>query len=150
MCSHAGEALCILLSFIYYLQNIHNQFERVKMDEDFSNSNRGCSSFNSDLQTLEFSFNKTTKEYCCNICSFKSKLKSNSAIHLRKHSKERPYKCEVCNSSFRYLTSLKNHKLIHTGERPYRCEVCNKSFIQKISLIKHIHANIHAKILSRL
>ena len=140
------------------------------MEDSFphsSNSTRIGSSSKQDLQNLDKFLDETTKEYCCNICSYKSKCENNIITHLLKHSdaqkkriqcrfcprviynyswlenhermhtSERPYKCEKCNFSHAFYSRLKKHMRIHNVERPYKCEECNFSFKTIYSLKRH-------------
>ena len=98
---------------------------------------KNFSSFNNESQTFDYILDETTREFCCNTCSYKSKNKQHTINHLRKHSGFKPYKCDVCNSSFVQSSNLKKHKQNHTGDKPYTCDICNFSFAQSSYLKKH-------------
>ena len=55
------------------------------MDKGSSNSNKSSIYFKKDPQNFDFFFDETTKEYCCKTCSYKSKYKSATKRHQRKH-----------------------------------------------------------------
>ena len=90
------------------------QLERIQSKGNPSNSRTHYSSFNPESRTFDYFFDEITTEFCCNNCSFKSKIKSNTIRHIRTHSGFKPYKCEICYSAFAKTGYLKSHMLIHT------------------------------------
>ena len=96
------------------------------------------SSYEQDASRLfDCFFNELTMEYCCNLCSFKSKYRHNTIRHLHSHTGSRPYKCAFCPSSFAQNSNLKIHLRSHTGEKPFRCTFCNLAFTRNASLKDH-------------
>lgn len=125
----------------FFLQNIYKQYEKADMDEGSSKSNEGCSSLNQDLQSFDFFFDETTREYCCNSCSFRSKLKSKTKVHLRTHSGVKSFQCKFCDTSFSQASILNRHLHTHSGKRPYKCKFCNLSFTENERLKRHLRTH---------
>ena len=117
------------------------QLERIERKDNPSNSMKHYSSFNLESRNFDYFFDKTSKDFYCNICSYKSKHKSNTIKHVRTHSGFKPYKCETCNSSFAQLVNLKTHMRTHTGKKPYECDLCN-FFLSYSSNLK-VHMRTH-------
>ena len=87
---------------------------------------------------------KVAKRLClrtCDVCLKVLRSRSELAIHMRKHTGERPYRCdyEGCSAAFTHSCTLMTHKRLHSGEKPYKCdyEGCSAAFAQSNGLVTH-------------
>ena len=83
-------------------------------------------------------FNDTTNEYCCVICSYRTPYKGNIKRHLQNHSGIKPFLCKFCPHRSANKSDLQKHLRTHTGEKPYICNFCQKAFTQGSSLNAHL------------
>ena len=74
----------------------------------------------------------------CGVCEKMFRYQSDLAVHMRRHTNERPYKCDVCEQRFRTSGNLQSHMRIHTKEKPYECDVCEKRFSRSSNLQRHV------------
>ena len=142
---------------VSFFQNINNQLKRNQMEDNFEDascSKKSFSTFKKD--TFDNNSDESVMEYCCSICSFKSKEKSVMTTHIQIHSGVKPFQCRICQMSFDSLTGLIKHKRIHTSNEPnkrvhtkvklykrFKCNLCNSSFITNQDLKRHL--SIHAE-----
>ena len=61
-----------------------------------------------------------------NSSSYRSKLKYNTKVHLRKRS--RSFQCKFCHKSFRQASTLNRHLHTHSGEKFHKCRCCNFNY----------------------
>ena len=78
-----------------------------------------------------------TFDKICPVCGKFYNMKSRMAIHIRRHTGEKPFSCLVCGKQFSSLDSHKNHNWIHTEEKPFSCSYCEKSYPRMYDLKKH-------------
>ena len=89
---------------------------------------------------LQKNFKSLTK-YSCDICSYKTNIKSNFTRHYRKHTGERPFQCQFCFEAFSDLSHLRYHIKSHTKGNSYPCEFCSESFSSSLKLKIHKHSH---------
>ena len=78
------------------------------------------------------------KDYECDVCQKRFRLKNKLTIHKQIHSDERNYVCSECGKSFKKYQNLFLHKRIHTGIKPYKCTMCDMRFFQPYMLKTHM------------
>ena len=131
-----------------------NYLEDEQSIEEFSESGRFTftnSDFGSNFSNqhppgkIECIYNEFTKEFCCNICPYKSVVKNNITKHLRTHTGIRPFKCGFCDFTCNRKCILQVHLRIHSGEKPYCCEYCDKKFRHKSSYQRHVLIHTRGK-----
>ena len=66
------------------------------------------------------------KNHKCPHCDKAFHGQSLLAIHIRKHTGERPFNCDFCPKKFSSSGALSKHRMTHTGERPYACNECGR------------------------
>uniref|UniRef100_A0A1B0AVI2 Zinc finger protein Xfin n=1 Tax=Glossina palpalis gambiensis TaxID=67801 RepID=A0A1B0AVI2_9MUSC len=84
---------------------------------------------------------KVKQKHLCALCGLALSSASCLAIHMRRHTGERPYKCDICELAFARRTDLISHRRTHTGERPYKCTICAKTFIRSYKLTTHMRTH---------
>ncbi|XP_039762717.1 gastrula zinc finger protein XlCGF8.2DB-like isoform X3 [Pararge aegeria] len=80
---------------------------------------------------------RTVTALACDFCEYKCKHQSVLAMHLRRHTGEKPFICDYCGAKFTRKHDLTSHIRRHTGEKPFRCGRCNARFIRKYDLTAH-------------
>ena len=128
-----------------FFQDRDIQPEKIKTDENSSDSTKDYNSLNQESLTFDYFLDENSGEYCCNSCSYKSKIKSNALSHLRTHSGIKPFRCMICQYSCSDRSALKRHERVHTGERPNKCELCNSSFTRLSFLRLHMRTHTGEK-----
>lgn len=89
-------------------------------------------------------------------------VRANMAIHMRRHTGERPFKCDLCDkgmsSLFLGLTTVHcypfilcaafitqayvtEHRRVHTGEKAYICKCCGRGFNRATRYAEHMRYN---------
>lgn len=88
-------------------------------------------------------FSDEVKKFQCDICGHKIFTKSQTIVHMRKHTGEHPYVCETCGKGFQFASAFKYHQMMHLKIKKYACSYCKKSFYTKPELVVHerIHTN---------
>jgi KRAB domain-containing zinc finger protein len=83
------------------------------------------------------------KKYECDICGHRIFTKTQTMVHMRKHTGETPFICELCGKSFQFQSAFSYHKMMHTKTKKHSCSFCSKLFYTKAELIVHerIHTN---------
>ena len=73
-------------------------------------------------------------------------LKSNYAVHQRRHRNQRPFKCEVaeCNEAFCARGDLEKHVSSVHDKLRYKCQQCEKSCGTESGLSRHVRS-VHEK-----
>ena len=104
-------------------------------EESYARSEQEHESYNKELNPT---FDDTTNEYYCTICSHKSTYKSSIIRHMRNHSGIKPFLCKFCPYRTCRNEDLKKHLRKHTREKPYICNFCNKAFSQSSTLYSHV------------
>jgi len=88
-------------------------------------------------QHLKICKSERVKNFCCNICDFKTHSRASLRNHLLTHSDARNFSCEECGASFKSKNGLTSHKKFHKG-RKFPCTVCGTELRSKGSLGRHI------------
>ena len=111
---------------------------------------------NKNVVTINFSKDKNSKSYKCEVCgtSFFSKksitdhkksahMKNQKEVRelLAKNNSSRSYKCDICEKSFFKKGDLKRHIEWHK-EKTHECDICHKMF-PSIGTVKHHRNRIH-------
>ena len=74
----------------------------------------------------------------CTYCSKTLSNKTRLAIHIRRHTKERPFSCKECNLKFISQDSLKFHAKKHTEDNQHPCKECDLYFTSQDALKSHM------------
>ena len=120
----------------YFLEGLNSeQYTLMSSENDYASYEQYSS------QSIEYFFDEVTKEFCCPICSYKSKFKRNTIRHFHAHSGSKPFKCQYCQFSCSQKSNLKIHHRIHTGEKPHICSYCNKRFRDGSNLKQHLRVH---------
>ncbi|XP_072948863.1 uncharacterized protein [Epargyreus clarus] len=102
-----------------------------------------------NVQTIKTVKNKPKRKVNvkqkCNVCGQECKNPSRLAIHMRKHSENRPFACSSCDKKYKDSVGLKrhierNHNHLHR-KRKYVCEHCGKRFYTQPDV--KIHMRTH-------
>jgi len=82
----------------------------------------------------------------CDLCESKFKSKQILKSHIDYvHNKIRDHKCDICEKAFQSKWKLDDHVKTHTGQRDFQCQFCEKSFIQKSNRETHVK-KVHSQI----
>ncbi len=73
----------------------------------------------------------------CNVCDFKTRLKSSLCTHLRKAHKVKPFECQQCGMSFGQKCHLLRHQKCHNSSLPLTCDKCPYRCKWKHDLKRH-------------
>ncbi|XP_066295776.1 zinc finger protein 22-like [Branchiostoma lanceolatum] len=88
---------------------------------------------------------KTSNLHVCGECGYRAPNRSGLAVHMRKHTGERPYKCDQCDYSAAQKGTLDRHMAKHAREKPYKCDQCDYSAAHKRNLNKHMFTHTGEK-----
>ncbi|KAL3875891.1 hypothetical protein ACJMK2_033798 [Sinanodonta woodiana] len=79
------------------------------------------------------------KPFQCEKCGKKFTNNKTLRIHTRKHDGYLPYLCNQCGKGFPSIGSLKSHLRTHDrgGGMPVKCEFCNRMFAHRHLLERH-------------
>lgn len=83
------------------------------------------------------------KEYACEVCLKRFKMKSVLVVHRRTHTGEKPFTCKICRKSFSQRGHLTTHLKIHIPDKPFVCSLCGRGFRQKHHLKDHYLSSSH-------
>lgn len=79
------------------------------------------------------------QRYGCGICEKSCLTKKKLNKHIADcHAVDKNFTCQICNKRFRLKNSLNLHAITHTGVKPFKCLSCDKHFTQKSSLNTHV------------
>ncbi|XP_064632689.1 uncharacterized protein LOC135491004 isoform X1 [Lineus longissimus] len=92
---------------------------------------RACK-FCQHLETHE-----NTKQYCCEICKKRFKIKCALTMHMKIHSDVREFTCPECGQEFRHKAHMQSHLRRHTGDL-FECQLCERTFTIKTNLKIHL------------
>ena len=81
---------------------------------------------------------KHRNRFVCKFCGHVTVSNSSLAIHIRKHTKEKPYSCADCDLNFSRKELLKSHIIRRHTEKPYACDVCDRKFVSPDHLSQHM------------
>ncbi|KAL3198350.1 hypothetical protein MRX96_044389 [Rhipicephalus microplus] len=56
----------------------------------------------------------------CKLCAYSTVSSSNMAVHLRKHTGEKPYQCPHCSRSFAHSSNLRAHLFTHWNKGTFK------------------------------
>eukprot|EP00916_Digyalum_oweni_P011208 GHVL01018688.1.p1 GENE.GHVL01018688.1~~GHVL01018688.1.p1 ORF type:complete len:511 (+),score=-1.73 GHVL01018688.1:3-1535(+) len=73
----------------------------------------------------------------CHVCGASFPTKALLAMHLERHSGERPFQCKVCGKGYKTLSDLSKHMKYHSDDKPFQCSQCPYAFHTKAMLRNH-------------
>lgn len=106
------------------------------------------------------------KDFCCDICGYRTFKKHNLKDHIDSHFKVRrssagsnlslnanflPQKknhfCSQCSAGFTTSAGLKTHMLVHSKSKDFACDLegCNASFVSRERLKRHLNSHLRFK-----
>ncbi|KAF2880157.1 hypothetical protein ILUMI_26020 [Ignelater luminosus] len=81
----------------------------------------------------------SNSSYLCNICQYKTEIKSRFRKHIKTHIGEKSFICNVCYFKTTTKDYLQDHKKIHEGNRKYsKCSYCDYKSTKKSNLNRHM------------
>jgi len=82
----------------------------------------------------------SNKTFPCEVCDYKTSLRGNLDIHMKKHSDKKNYQCTNCEKKFTWCSSLKSHMLAAHSKKShkFKCEICTHEFKDGSNLAQHM------------
>ena len=97
-------------------------------------------------ETKEVKRLQRKKEFCCDLCPYKSTLKANVTRHHLTHTGEKPYRCDLCSFRSAGKNNLTRHGITkHSRVEPYQCGDCSFETTRKDNLVRHEKTHVRNK-----
>lgn len=85
------------------------------------------------------------KEYHCDHCGKKFRMRSGIIAHLHAHFAQQRLQCTLCPVTLKSVSNLTRHMLLHSGLKDVTCHVCGKQFAEASTLRSHMPAHSDEK-----